>query len=258
MKIYYSLDRDFYKNFEREDLPWCEEMIPKPMLNCVPDWFKNFKGNYDSYNHYNLKTCPSFVNSMKDGFVFKNQADLLIEVNNNTCMVYTSLPESVTYKNNIRTKVADYHFEHHGKDQFPDGFPFEKGFFPFSLKFISPYVFLPEENVDVMITPCWWDNFSFNLKSFHGMLAMPNDYALQFNINTMVRIPEEKLIIPKGTPICHIFFPNIDSIEFEYVQDLSTMEHGRNALKKTRLVECDRLSGKRTKKNKFFLVKRGK
>lgn len=108
MKIYYSLDRDFYKNFEREDLPWCEEMIPEPMLDCAPDWFKNFKGNYDPYNYYNLKTCPSFINSMKDGFVFKNQADLLIEVNNSTCSVHTSIPESVTYKNKVEKKLQTF------------------------------------------------------------------------------------------------------------------------------------------------------
>lgn len=253
VKISFSLDRDYYPHLEKEDVPWADYSIPSPMTEFRPNWFKKFKPALDMNGPSNLKTCPSFVNIMKEGFVVRNQADLCVERNNDGFSVTTLLPNHVC-SNDDKTPLNEYHVQIHTTDQFPDDFPFPENHFPMSFKFMSPYFYSPHESLEMVILPCWWDEYFDKIKALHGLIHLEKNSYIVFNINTFIKIPEEKLIIPQGTPLCHLLFGNIKSINLEHEKSFLTSKFGRETLKKAGQEHTNDLSVRGLKKWKKYIL----
>tara|TARA_R100000742_G_C4270142_1_gene88798 strand:+ start:761 stop:1477 length:717 start_codon:yes stop_codon:yes gene_type:complete len=64
-----------------------EELLPQPISNFIPEWFKDIK-NYSNDSKHNItskvktvKTCPSFVDIFQQGYVIPAPVDYVFKVN---------------------------------------------------------------------------------------------------------------------------------------------------------------------------------
>tara|TARA_B100000029_G_scaffold471993_1_gene512144 strand:+ start:2356 stop:3072 length:717 start_codon:yes stop_codon:yes gene_type:complete len=64
-----------------------EELLPQPISNFIPEWFKDIK-NYSNDSKHDItskvktvKTCPSFVDIFQQGYVIPAPVDYVFKVN---------------------------------------------------------------------------------------------------------------------------------------------------------------------------------
>jgi len=78
-----------------------KSLMPQPLKNFIPDWYKNITFEEDNNSNFNyikylknVKSCPSFIDIFKFGYVIPAPVDYLIKVNSdntyewNTPMVF--------------------------------------------------------------------------------------------------------------------------------------------------------------------------
>jgi len=214
-----------YFNFEEgiegtqpiEDTPWRKPFIPVTMKKVAPEWYRKPLAEERAVG-ITMKHCPSYINMMSSGYVIKTMADVIVSCDEKGSINIHShwenamglLDPSAADRN-----IRDLHYHH--PDQFLEGFPFPKGFMPFSVKYATPYSWITDKEVDVFIQPCWWHKSHEDIRAMHGVVKMDTKTVIDMNINTWVREPEPMghVLIPADTPIAHLFFVQVEKqIEF--------------------------------------------
>ena len=221
-----TLQGDFPAKEMLNKYPWLNHFVPKQMRESMPDWFRQMKPSKNRYSPdvvRNIKTCPSFINLMQNGYLLCSQADILVDrgVDGETRVVSNLEPILPQLSKEYSVGID---IEHHDNRQFGEFFPHENGFLHASIKFTSPFMFVPEGYVDVLFIPCWWHKEYKNVRAFHGMFSQDADAPTGWEVNTMIREPEigESYCIPAGTPLAQIICCNVVSANFEYVEDEKT------------------------------------
>jgi len=200
-----------------EVIPFTKNFVPSKMNLNRPSWFT--KLNRDDFGH--MTQCPSFINIMNVGYVVRSIADIYVTQDNGEIKLESN------YKN-IASGISDkFPFDSdidiHTQNQFCDRFPFEEGFVPMSLKFASPFVFMPEETLQVMFFPCWWHEGYKYIRAYHGLIQHHKNEPVGYEINTAIRIPsEQSYCIPSGTPLAQLVPCNIKQVEFSLVDKPSS------------------------------------
>ena len=192
--------------------PWVNQMFPEPISKNIPRWFSKGKSLQKDKDVFNIKTCPSFVNSFKIGHVVKTSTEINV--------VGIKEPDG-TDGWTIRSPLQES-FEVHYNDQFLEGFPFPEGMINISFKIISPFNYRTNRPVSVIILPCWWDRNNKNISAIQGIIQLSPEQDTALNINTFIRIPKflEEYTIPYGTPLAHIIVADIPHTEYTHDQSV--------------------------------------
>lgn len=193
-------------------MPFTRGFVPTKMGVNRPSWFRAVSGNSDG----NMTQCPSFINMMNVGYVVKSMTDIYVSEKDGEIKLesdYHNIASSVSDKFSFANDI-----EVHTHNQFCDDFPFEEGFVPISLKFSSPFVFMPEETLDVIFMPCWWDDAYKYIRAYHGVVRHSKKEPIGYEINTAVKIPSDKpYCIKAGTPLAQIIPCNIKQVNFNLI-----------------------------------------
>lgn len=199
-------------NSDINDVPWEERTRLKPMT--FPDWFKKIEivrpydgKTYTENVRQTIKTCPSYTNMLKNGYVINTKADLLVK-NDNGKLMFREMVGSVL---NNYTTVGEETYTFHYPEQLTEHYPYENGWMRGSVKFINGWQIRANEDMTIMFLPCWWDKYYNNIKALHGMVHLPKNFDWSPHINTIVRVPPvgHEYLIPANTPIAHVFAVNV-------------------------------------------------
>jgi len=215
-KYYYDTRKNIgvdHPYLKEKDTPWAEDFLLSPVSKEIPSWFKAVppKSEEDTDIYHadtqTLRFCPSFMNFFRSGYVVKNMIDFEV---------------SKTEDGGYRTLTGVHDFPHvstHGDKQFGEGYPFPKGYIPFSFKFTSPYKMVPSRDVVAMIQPCWWSHTNELVSAIPGMINLPKGVHYQYNINSFIKEPQDgkPTLIPALTPLAHLFF--FDEVDTKFERD---------------------------------------
>lgn len=236
----------YYSNADLRQKVWMNQMLPTPMSENVPNWFRKLKADASTGS---LKTCPSFINMMKTGFVIKTPSEITVEgiVENGRveAEIKPTAPKEIAI------------LETHDHEQFSADFPFHQRHINMALKFTNPFRCRTSEPVDVLFLPCWWDVNNENVTAFHGMFRLPSDRDIPLNVNCAFRMPNagEKYVVPYGTPIAHIIFVEQASVQFKHDPSLRDDDQANWSIAQVGLVQAQGSMRKFAENMKRFLVK---
>ena len=164
-----------------------------------PQWYRKLTRHTEGDN-FTLKMCPSTQNFLNNGYLVRNPFDIEVGLD----------PSGEMY---VKTEKDGVHLSIHPNQQFGSDYPFQEGFSKFSLKFQAMFEVLFDEPTVIMYLPCWWHEQHNNIRALHGIMnAAEENHPYNYSVNTLLRIPSEKYIIPAGTPVAHIFFIHIKNM----------------------------------------------
>lgn len=203
IKYYYDIGDDAPSKYASEsDAPWCRDFMLSPARESTPLWFKS--ASTKEGEDKTLKFCPSFLNHFQNGFVIRNHTDLRVFLSDGRV--------------NLQSKSEDFpHIQIHQNFQFGEDYPFPSGYFPASVKFLSPYTLVAPKDMCVMIQPCWWSKSSDLVSAVPGLLKVKRGCHFKLNINSFVKLPADDYVISALTPIAQVFF--FDSHEPSFVME---------------------------------------
>lgn len=203
--------------------PWLNAFVPQPMHMFIPEWFKNLKPSKDKYSTdvvRNLKNCPSYINLMRNGYILRAQADIIVSRGDDGLTTVNSNLEPVLKQVSKEYNVG-VDIDYHDNRQFGQHFPHQEGFLEASIKFTSPFMFIPEGKIDLIFLPCWWHESYNYVRAFHGLFSQDKNSPTGWEVNTMIKEPNigESYCISAGTPLVQIICCNVTTADFEYVED---------------------------------------
>lgn len=218
MKLKLLLDPLKYDGKAADWQDWQKKFVDfEPTRNS---WFYKLRKNYQHFSNNgkdsvfmdSVKTCPSFMNSFKNRIIIRNIADLYVGNSNGTIQFRSSHPFG-----------EEKHINFHKSSQLGNEFPFQTGMFKDPVKFLSPFLFCFSETVDVIINPVWWDKSNETVQAIPGLVRIPKNDPIEFNINTFVKQPEKNTsyVIEAGTPLCQVLITEVKKPKIFFVKSLN-------------------------------------
>lgn len=186
-----------------------EELHPQPISNFVPDWYKNVKpdnlpGRLLDYTikRKTVKTCPSFVDIWREGYVILSPQDYVIKANKDNY-------EYESYHDFSRI-TEDTNVSSHAPEQMLKFYD-DKSIFGI-LKINLPLFVFTEPGVSVRQM-----HFPYSpttpFEVAYGVIK--SDYIHNINIQILIRSDEE-FVIKQGQPL---------AVHIPYERKESTMEN---------------------------------
>ncbi len=239
MKInYFNFEEGIEGTQPVEDTPWREPFIPVAMKKVAPEWYKKPLPQ-ERAAHMTMKHCPAYINMMSNGYVIRTMADVLVRADENGQVVPDNIYSHFEFTMGLLPQTdQDRYFKdlnYHGTWQFLEGFPFPENFLPFSVKFVTPYSWITDKEVDVVIQPCWWDESYEYVRAMHGLVKLSPNTSVDMNINTWVKKPEPMghVLIPANTPIAQLLFVQVEN-KVEFVPCPKNQKY-KNILKQSKI-----------------------
>jgi hypothetical protein len=173
-----------------------DEILPKPMRNFIPDWWKHtpYKegvSTLTSQYEGNIKTCPSFIDYFKIGYVVPAWCDVILGYDKET--------------EEWNTRSSNVVFNFHGGDPsqtvevMPYSFQNKKALFAF--KGISPWRIITDPGYSIMVLPLFF-NFNQDFSIVPGIID--TDIHHRVNPDIMYHSDEKEVEIKRGQPLYHL------------------------------------------------------
>ena len=178
---------------------------PKPMKEYAPEWYKNIKTNDTMPHEYfeykskvkTIKSCPSFVDVMKEGYVLLAHCDMILDYNSET--EEHSWAIAYTWKNEIS---FDKPIETHGNQQMVNFLPAASNI-KHVFKLNMPYVIKTEKGYSCRQIPM---PYYFNPDWHISYGVLETDKVHEVNLQINFTTDKKQIVIKKGTPMC-VYIP---------------------------------------------------
>tara|TARA_R110002012_G_scaffold321688_1_gene550773 strand:+ start:1205 stop:1960 length:756 start_codon:yes stop_codon:yes gene_type:complete len=199
---------NIYFAFTDEKLMEVPELHPEPIINTVPEWYKNIPNKIfktlDNENDFltssrvsTIKTCPSFVDIFKEGYVIKAPQDYLFYYDDETDDY--KWQSSTQYDTGTEHSVGRFNqVSIHSNNQMVDYLPSNSGI-KFVFKIILPVNVFTDEGYSTRIIPI---PYSFNQDWSSSYGVFKTDYIHQLNIQLQIKTVKKEILIKQGTPLC--------------------------------------------------------
>jgi len=174
-----------------------DEIVPKPMRNFIPDWWKNtpYKGGFntlDSSYEGNIKTCPSFIDYFRFGYVVPSWCDAILAYDQETQIW------------NARSSHGAFYFGGEDPAQTVNVMPYSlqgnKALFTFKAR--SPWKIMTDPGYSVMVLPLFF-NFNNDFSVVPGIID--TDIHHTFGPDIMYHSDKKEIKIKRGEPLYHLF-----------------------------------------------------
>lgn len=171
------------------------DLHPKPISDFIPDWFKNMKPTQPIAN---VKSCPSFIEVYKEGFVIVAPHDYLLSYDELNNKWYWNTP--VKYDNYELSPMLDQ-VQTHNNSQLIEHLP------------NSPYKFIFKLNLPMkVITPKGYSvrqlplpyTYNEDYEILYGVFR--SDKIHEINLQLGYKTDDKEIIIKAGEPLC-VFVP---------------------------------------------------
>lgn len=207
------------------------EIIPQPAKNYVPDWYKKTPiDNSDNlgFKHKliptsrTVRTCPSFMDVFKDGYVLPSPCDIWFKIGDNG-----DAWEWQTSTDVFRTKNYQLIDEHHD-GQFIEHLPNKEIKKVFKIHY--PWFFIAPKGYSIRQMPMM---YHYDKDWFVPYGIIKNDMYAEINPQICITSYNKEILIKKGSPLCYIIpFKRNDAINLE----IGTMDRYKNDIEKKRYV----------------------
>lgn len=168
-----------------------EEVHPQSIKKFIPEWFRSIKNT----EAVTVKSCPSFIDVFKEGFVVVAPQDYLLRYNEED----NSYQWSSATVFEIMSAGADQ-VGNHTNPQFVDYLPKESQI-KFVFKLHLPFLIFTDKGYSTRIMKLPYQ-FNDQWECNYGVLK--SDLIHQVNIQINVLKADQDILIEKGTPLCLI------------------------------------------------------
>lgn len=199
------LDESIYLN---------KDLLPQPAYKYIPDWFKNISIDYTKDKNkpiksmlekpLTVKSCPSFVDIFKEGYIIPAPVDYYISLDNERWEWKTSI--------NYNTLYNTGEVKYHGDLQFVDHLPPQSNI-KSVFKIVLPYTIFGPKDYYLKILPV---PYAFN-KDYHsnyGTQNLNNTYELNIQMNYTSN--KKEILIKRHEPLALIIPYKKEKIDLEY------------------------------------------
>ena len=179
-----------------------EDLHPQPISNFIPKWYADMDISKPKSNSlkdfidtvFNVKSCPSFVEVYKDGFVIPAPHDFYIQYDKATKNWAWQTP--IKYKDFSVIEDGEQ-VTVHGNEQMLDYLPnnpYNKIF-----KFNLPYKVITDKGISIRQLPI---PYAYNKKweAMYGIFR--SDKVHEVNIQIGYKTDDKELLIKQGEPLC--------------------------------------------------------
>ena len=177
------------------------DLHPQPISNFIPKWYKDMqisKTDKDVKNFintvFNVKSCPSFLEVYKDGFVIPAPHDYLLSYNSDSGAWSWDTP--IKYDDFSLINNGDQ-VTVHGNDQMLNhlpGTPFKKIF-----KLNMPYKIITSKGISVRQMPLPFE-YNNEWEALYGIFR--SDKVHEVNIQIGYKTANKNILIKQGQPLC--------------------------------------------------------
>jgi len=194
-KIYFTITDDALL----ED----KSLHPQPMQKFIPKWFRNIPTDIISTDEHaqvfehlrggiTVKTCPSFIDIYKEGYVLLAPQDYLFRVEENGEWTWRTPTE---FENLC---PENKQVEHHANFQFVNHLPKEAGVKKVFKIILPMSMHLPKGySIRQMPIP-----YTYNEDWDIAYGVYKADKVNQVNLQLLYKSDKEELLIKQGTPLC--------------------------------------------------------
>ncbi len=188
-----------------EKLLIAKELHPEPMSSFVPKWYKNIPTKVNTKGDFGfellnkvrtVKTCPSFVDVFKEGYVIKAPMDYLFKVTDDGEWMWKT---PYYYENEFAENVQ---VEIHTDEQYIDFLPKSSNIKQI-FKMVLPLNVHVPRGYSIRQIPM---PFDFNPDWHVTYGVMRADRILQVNLQLNFTSDKEEILIKKGEPLC-VYIP---------------------------------------------------
>lgn len=187
---------------------------PKPISEVIPAWYKNIPTNLKEEHQFEytskvktIKSCPSFVDIFKYGYVLLAPTDIVLQYDKETQDYGWETP--YYWKTNNMEKPITIH----GNKQFVDHLPSNSGY-NFVFKVNLPFcVYTPKDYLCLQLPYPY--SFNDDWTSIYGKFETSKVHEV--NVQIVHTSKNKEIVIKKGTPLC-IYIPvRNDTLDMEVV-----------------------------------------
>lgn len=184
-----------------------ETILPQPAKNFMPSWYKDTPIEIKDYHHSfkklpnlrTVKSCPSFTDVFKKGYVVPCPFDIWLNVKKNGDVDW-------------RTPSDNFKIEIHPNDQFVNHVDsnVRKVF-----KIVSPFRVITPKNWSVLQIPML---YHFNKDFYVPYGVIDTDRHHEINQQIFYISNDDEILIKKGTPLNYLVpFKRSEELELEVV-----------------------------------------
>lgn len=179
------------------------QLHPQPVSKFVPDWFRNVPSdlklptaphNIEGLNQVKtVKTCPSFIDIYKEGYVILAPYDIYLRYDHDTeewGFVTSTVLENMTDSN---TQIQE-HLDKQMKDYLPDSSNVHKVF-----KLQLPLTVNTPKGYNMRQIPM---HYEFNPDWYIAYGVYKADIIPEVNLQLFYTSNKKEVLIKQGTPLC--------------------------------------------------------
>ena len=175
-----------------KEIYYTDTIHPVPMSEYKVDWYENIKAeklHIDNEEGRNVKSCPSFTEIYKEGFVIPAPSDYKIRVTPDNILFWEAARSfsKVTEKEDI---------EHHYNEQYVDYMPSD-----FETKMIvkinTPWKVFTPKGYSIRMMKMPFDSGN-KWEATYGVLRSDKNYHLNFQVNIKTN---NEIFIKQGEPL---------------------------------------------------------
>ncbi len=203
---------------QEESIYLNKELLPQPMSNYYPDWYKNINTVSTDINkpilskiskNKTVKSCISFLDIFNTGYYIPAPMDYYLSVDSNG---QWSWKTPISYDNENRSTVSI-----HDNDQFVNHLPRQNNIKQV-FKLNMPYYIIADKGINVNMLPM---PYSFN-KDWHiNYGVIKADIVHDINIFLNYTSSNNEILIKQGTPL-GIILPykrNKNNLHISYIEE---------------------------------------
>jgi hypothetical protein len=184
-----------------------KDIHPKPMSEYVPEWYKNMQpGKPKSKSFFdmvdiksNVKSCPSFVEIFKEGFVLLAPCDFILSYNKETKKWAWKTP--IVYDNFEFLSGAEF-VTVHDNDQMLEHAT-NNNLYKLIFKINLPMKIITPNGYSVRQIPMPY-YFNDDWEALYGVFK--SDKVHEINIQIGYKTDKEEILIKRGEPLC-VYIP---------------------------------------------------
>lgn len=165
--------------------------IPQPAINFVPKWFNNIPTHTNRHNTIiklgTARTCPSFSETFKDGYIIPAPCDIYLRVNKEKSWEWQTANNKISLTIHEDDTLLDY---------LPPKSNIKKVF-----KLHYPFNIFTSKGISTRVMPVFWE-FNKDFTVPHGQFH--TDKVHQLNLQILYTSDKEEIVIKQGTPLAHL------------------------------------------------------
>lgn len=172
-----------------------KELLPQPISSFVPNWFKDIKNYKNNSDHQitnsvkTVKTCPSFVDIFKQGYVIPAPVDYVFKVNSKTDWSW-EMP--LVFEKENKMVDVNIHDDIQMIDHLPENSKIKKVF-----KLNLPLRVITPKGYSCTQLPMPY-TFNDQWELSYGVLKTDVIHELNLQINILTN---DEVVIKQGTPL---------------------------------------------------------